>query len=142
MSGEAGDLEGFRIRSAREFLIELEEPVAFFPALLSYPAAAILPEGSDPSARPGRATWAPVRSGSSPCEPGRRVSLERNRSYWRKGVPRSDGVVFHFGVAPGRSWRVSARAGSPWPRTSFRPTSRRCAAIPSSRRDTARRHGS
>jgi ABC-type transport system substrate-binding protein len=100
MSGEAGDLEGFRIRSAREFLIELDEPLAYFPALLSYPAAAILPEGTDPAA--GVQSYVgtgPFRVAA--LEPGRRVSLERNRSYWRKGVPRCAGVVFHFGVAPG-----------------------------------------
>jgi ABC-type transport system substrate-binding protein len=99
MSGEAGDLEGFRIRSTHEFLIELEEPVAYFPALLSFPAAAILPEGSEPSAAPESYV------GTGPfrvvvLEPGKRIGLERNRSYWRKGLPRCAGLVFHVGVSP------------------------------------------
>jgi peptide/nickel transport system substrate-binding protein/oligopeptide transport system substrate-binding protein len=98
--GKAGDLAGFRIHSAAEFSIELLEPVAFFPALVSYPAAAIIPEGSDPSAG-GPSGWA----GTGPFrvahfEPGRRLELERNQSYWRKGLPKLERLVFSFGVSP------------------------------------------
>ena len=46
LNGDSTDLAGFRIHSAEEFTIELEEPVSFFPALISYHAAAIVPEGS------------------------------------------------------------------------------------------------
>jgi ABC-type transport system substrate-binding protein/predicted ATPase len=100
MSGEAGDLEGFRIRSAREFVIELEGPVAYFPALLSFPVAAILPEGTDASLGPeSYVGTGPFRVAA--FEPGRRIALERNRHYWRRGFPRCAGVVFHFGVTPG-----------------------------------------
>jgi ABC-type transport system substrate-binding protein len=100
MSGEAGDLEGFRIRSVREFVIELEEPVAYFPALLSFPVAAILPEGTDASIGPeSYIGTGPFRVAA--FEPGRQVVLERNRHYWRRGFPRCAGVVFHFGVASG-----------------------------------------
>jgi ABC-type transport system substrate-binding protein len=101
LSGESGDLAGFRIHSGGEFSIELEEPVAFFPALVSYPAAAIVPEGSDPSGDGGLERWV----GTGPFrvvvfEPGRRLELERNQSYWRKGYPRSRGLVYTFGVSP------------------------------------------
>jgi ABC-type transport system substrate-binding protein len=100
LNGEAGDLEGFRIHSAAEFSIELEEPVSFFPAVLSYPAVAICPEGSDPAGS-GPGAWAgtgPYRVVS--FEPGRRLELERNRSYWRPEYPRNEGLVFSFGVPP------------------------------------------
>ena len=33
-------------------------------------------------------------------EPGRRLELERNPHYWRAGYPRSEGIVFRFGVSP------------------------------------------
>jgi MarR-like DNA-binding transcriptional regulator SgrR of sgrS sRNA len=39
-----------------DFTIDLEEPVVFFPALISHPATAIVPEGSDPSS-PGPEGW-------------------------------------------------------------------------------------
>ncbi len=99
LNGERKDLEGFRIHSASEFSIELEEPVAFFPALLAFESASIVPEGSDP------ATGAGESVGTGPFrvvafEPGRRVELERNRSYWREGYPRSEGLVFDVGVPP------------------------------------------
>ena len=99
LAGESPDLAGFRIRSASEFTIELEAPMAFFPALISYPSAAIVPEGSDLEGDPGG--WA----GTGPFrvagfEPGRRLQLEPNRAYWRKGYPRSEGLTFTFGVTP------------------------------------------
>ena len=100
LNGEAGDLGGIRIHSGSEFSIELEEPVAFFPALVSYPAAAIIPEGSDPSGVSGRDGFV----GTGPFrviafESGR-LEVERNRSYWREGYPRSEVIVFTFGVSP------------------------------------------
>jgi len=102
LAGEAGDLSGFRIQSGNEFTIELEEPVSFFPALLSFSGASIIPEGSDPVG----AGWQQGCVGTGPFrvvkfEPGRRLQLERNRNYWRTGYPRSDGLVFNFGVSPG-----------------------------------------
>jgi peptide/nickel transport system substrate-binding protein/oligopeptide transport system substrate-binding protein len=101
LSGEAGDLAGFRIHSASEFSIELTEPLAFFPALISYPAAAIVPEGSDPS---GAGGWEGC-VGTGPFrlvrfEPGRHLELEASRGYWRKGYPRSAALLFTFGVSP------------------------------------------
>jgi peptide/nickel transport system substrate-binding protein/oligopeptide transport system substrate-binding protein len=101
INGEARDLIGFRIITANEFTIELDEPVSFFPALISYPVAAIIPEGSDPSSE----GWQEDCVGTGPFrvvkfEPNRRVELERNKTYWRKGCPRSEGLVFSFGVSP------------------------------------------
>ena len=98
LNGERKDLEGFRIHSASEFTIELEEPVAFFPALVAFENASIVPEGSDPSGPEGWVGTGPFRVGA--FEPGRRVELERNKSYWRKGYPRSEGLVFSCAVPP------------------------------------------
>jgi ABC-type transport system substrate-binding protein len=101
LNEQAKDLAGFRVHSAAEFSIELEEPVAFFPALLSNSVAAIVPEGSDPWGGGGAPDWVgtgPFRVVS--FEPGRRLELERNKSYWRRGYPRSEGLVFTFGVSP------------------------------------------
>jgi ABC-type oligopeptide transport system substrate-binding subunit len=33
-------------------------------------------------------------------EPGQRLEVERNPHYWREGYPRSEGIVFRFGVQP------------------------------------------
>jgi len=101
LNGEAGDLAGFRIHSATEFAIELDEPVSFFPALISYRGAAILPEGSDPEG----GSWQEGCVGTGPFrvvkfDPGRRLVLERNKTYWREGYPRCEGLVFSFGVSP------------------------------------------
>ncbi len=46
LSGETTDLEGFHIVSPSEFYIDLEKPVAFFPAVISYTPTAIVPEGT------------------------------------------------------------------------------------------------
>jgi ABC-type transport system substrate-binding protein len=100
LNGEAADLAGLRIQSANDFTIELEEPVSFFPAILSYIGSAIIPEGND---RFGE-SWQEGAVGTGPFrvvkfEPDRRLELERNRSYWRKGYPKSDGLVFNFAVS-------------------------------------------
>ena len=101
LNGERSDLAGFRIHSAEEFTIDLDEPVSFFPALISYHAAAIVPEGSE---RFG-GSWEEGSVGTGPFrvvefEPGVRLELERNKSYWRKGYPRIEGLTFSFGVPP------------------------------------------
>ena len=46
LDGTATDLEGFHIVSPVEFFIDLEQPVSFFPALISYTGSAIVPEGT------------------------------------------------------------------------------------------------
>jgi ABC-type transport system substrate-binding protein/serine/threonine protein kinase len=101
LNGEQSDLAGFRIHSADEFTIELEEPVSFFPALISYHVAAIIPEGSDKFG----ASWQEGCVGTGPFrvvkwEPGVRLELERNKTYWRRGYPKIEGITFNFGVTP------------------------------------------
>jgi ABC-type transport system substrate-binding protein len=101
LSGEASDLEGFRILSPSEFVIELEKPMSFFPALISYGATAIVPEGTREvggSPREGTIGTGPFRVVS--FEQGQRLELERNPHYWRAGYPKSEGIVFRFGVSP------------------------------------------
>ena len=81
-TGKDSDLAGFRIHSATEFTIDLEEPIAFFPAVLSYGPAAIVPEGADPSAGPqGWIGTGPFRA--------RRSSLAAG-SIWNETGPTGD----------------------------------------------------
>ncbi len=101
MNGEAGELKGFRILSALEFTVDLQQPLSFFPALLSYPSAAIVPEG----ARRFDVSWQEGSVGTGPFrivrfEPGQRLELEANPDYWRQGYPKSEGLLFSFGVPP------------------------------------------
>ena len=101
LNGEESDLAGFRIHSADEFTIELDEPVSFFPALISYHAAAIVPEGNDKFG----GSWQEGSVGTGPFrvvkfEPGVRLELERNKTYWRIGYPKIERLIFNFGVAP------------------------------------------
>ncbi|CAN5841194.1 hypothetical protein BH18ACI4_BH18ACI4_10250 [soil metagenome] len=100
-NGEEADLAGFRIHSADEFTIELDEPVSFFPALISYHAAAIVPEGSErfgESLQENTVGTGPFRLVK--FEPGLRLELERNKTYWRSGYPKIDRLIFNFGVSP------------------------------------------
>jgi len=100
-SGAGSDLAGFRIHSAHEFTIELEEPVSFFPALISDVSTGIVPEGSTGVT----GSWRDGCVGTGPfrivrIDPGRSIELEANPHYWRRGWPRSDGLVFRFGLSP------------------------------------------
>ncbi len=101
LEGAATDLAGFQIVSPTEFVVELTTPVPFFPAMISYAATAILPDGTRTiggSAREGAIGTGAYRVVS--FEPGRRVELERNPFYRRPDRPRNEGLVFHFGVPP------------------------------------------
>jgi ABC-type transport system substrate-binding protein len=101
IDGRASDLEGFHIVSPSEFVIELEKPLSFFPVLVSWPGAAILPEGTGAigeSWRKGCIGTGAYRATS--FEPGKRLELERNPAYWRDGYPKNEGIVFRFGVPP------------------------------------------
>ena len=101
IEGAATDLAGFHIVSPGEFVVELEKPVPFFPAMISYAATAIVPEGTGvigATARTGAIGTGAFRVVN--FESGRRLELERNPSYWRADRPRSEGIVFHFGIPP------------------------------------------
>jgi ABC-type oligopeptide transport system substrate-binding subunit len=101
IEGTATDLEGFHIVSPHEFYADLEKPVSFFPAVVSFAATSIVPEGT----RKIGTSWKEGAVGTGPFrvlrfEPGRRIELERNPHYWREGYPRSEGVEFRFGLTP------------------------------------------
>jgi len=101
LTGEATALEGFHIVSPTEFYIELEKPISFFPVLMSDLVTAVVPEGTT---HPGN-SWREGAVGTGAFrvvayEPGQRLELERNPHYWREGFPRSEGIVFRFGVQP------------------------------------------
>ncbi|MEW6368603.1 MAG: ABC transporter substrate-binding protein [Acidobacteriota bacterium] len=98
---ERAPLEGFTIHSATEFTIDLETPTSYFPALLAFPSASIIPEGMEQTRR----SWREGCVGSGPFrvrhfEPGRRLELEPNPHYWHEGLPKADGLVFSFGLSP------------------------------------------
>jgi ABC-type transport system substrate-binding protein len=81
--------------------VDLEQPISFFPALLAYNAAAIIPEGT----KTFTGNWREGCVGTGPFriqrfETDRRLDLEANPDYWRHGYPKSDGLVFTFRVAP------------------------------------------
>ncbi|MHC4940725.1 MAG: ABC transporter substrate-binding protein [Planctomycetota bacterium] len=96
-----GELEGFRIVSAREFTIDLDKPVAFFPVVLSHIGVGVVPEGADLAGR----SWQDGLVGTGPFrvvdfEPGKRLQLERNPKYWKPERPRCERLEFEFGVPP------------------------------------------
>lgn len=111
IEGRVGDLEGFRIQSQREFSVELERPLAFFPAMLTTPASSIVPEGSSRFT----ASWREGCAGTGPFrvvqfQANERVEVERNPAYWRDGLPKCDGISFSFGV-PRERVLADLRAG-------------------------------
>lgn len=100
LTGEKNELEGFKIISPTEFTIDLEQPIAFFPALLVYSASAIIPE----TTKDFQTNWKSGCVGTGPFRilrfnPGYRLELEANPNYWREGYPKSEGLVFTFKVS-------------------------------------------
>jgi ABC-type transport system substrate-binding protein len=101
LSGEATGLEGFHIVSPTEFYVDLDQPISFFPVLMSDLVASIVPEGTVHFGHGWRE--GAVGTGAFRVvgfEPGQRLEVERNPHYWRDGYPRSEGIVFRFGVQP------------------------------------------
>ncbi len=95
--GQAKTLVGIKVLSPVELIVELQQPLAFFPALLSHPATAIVPDGT--SRFSGR--WDEGCCGTGPFrivgfEAGRRLELERHPHYWRPGYPKVDRLVFEY----------------------------------------------
>lgn len=104
--GEAEALSGFGILSAEQFVVELEEPLAFFPALLTHPGLAVVPEGCESFV----GSWKDGCVGTGPFrvvgfDPQSGVDLERNPDYWRPGIPRASRLSFHFDVPTDRHLR-------------------------------------
>jgi len=101
LSGASSELAGFRIVSPSEFVLELEKPVSFFPAMISFVGLSIVPEGT------GRLGdhWSQGCAGTGPFrvtrfEPGKLLETERNPGYWREGFPKAESLAFRFGVPP------------------------------------------
>ncbi len=109
--GRADDLEGFRILTAEQFVIELDETLSFFPTLLTHPGLAIVPEGSESFA----GTWRDGCVGTGPFrltrfDPADGLDLEKNTDYWRPDYPKISRLVFHYGLDAERTVR-DFRAG-------------------------------
>ena len=97
----AAPLAGFEIVSDSEFVVELEKPLPIFPVILTGRPASILPSGIEElpaSWRQGAVGTGPFRIAASSTET--RIELERNPHYWRRGLPRSEGLVFRYGLTP------------------------------------------
>jgi len=101
IKGESTELEGFRIISSQEFVVEFDKPLSLFPAILAYTPTAILPEGTAEIF----GNWRSGCIGTGPFrvidfEPGSGLKVEANPSYWIPGIPRTDGIEFIFPCSP------------------------------------------
>jgi ABC-type transport system substrate-binding protein len=113
LAGTAGSLAGFRIEGPYDFVVELVAPLGIFPAMLSSPAAGILPREFDPHApdwRGGLVGTGPFRV--SHVEPGVEITLQRNPHYWRKPYPRLDGLSLLSISAAERATAIHSEAAS------------------------------
>jgi len=114
--GETSELEGFTIQSGNEFVIHLERPLSFFPAMLTSISAAVVPEGN----RRFDGNWRDGSVGTGPFrvlrfDPAERLELEAHPHYWRRGLPKCDRLVFELGgdgelLAELRAGRLSLAA--------------------------------
>ena len=98
-SGESQELVGLRFEGSHQLTLELAAPNPLLPAMLSSPAAAIVPEGSahfDGHWRQGTVGSGPYRVVH--FEPQRRLELEAHPDYWGP-APRSRRLVFELGVS-------------------------------------------
>lgn len=98
-SGREEELKGLELISDRELVIHLAQPVACFPAQLSTPVTAIVPDGAerfDGNWRLGCAGTGPFRLVH--FDPRERVELEAHAAYWSRGLPRCERLIFELGT--------------------------------------------
>ncbi len=96
--GRSDHLQGLKILSERELLLELEQPLAFFPALLALPTTAIVAAGTESFVgdwRQGCVGTGPFRIHSPQADD--RLELRAFTEYRRSGYPKCDGLVFEIG---------------------------------------------
>jgi ABC-type transport system substrate-binding protein len=98
ISCHLADVQTVRVLSELEGIIELAHPNAAFPAVLSFRALSIMPEGTEEIGASGVVATGPFRV--IRFEPERRLELEANPHYWRSGLPRVERLIFTFGVSP------------------------------------------
>ncbi len=145
IAGETTDLEGFHIVSPNEFFIELEKPVAFFPAVLSYAPTAILPEGTgavDANVEQGARPSGPVPSDLSPSTPAGGSSSSATRRTGGRGTRVPTESSSASASHPRRSVTSSSPEGSRSLSICFPPTPRRSGTIPVSPPGIGRTRGS
>ena len=100
-----GELTGLEVLSADELVIELDQPLAFFPALLTHPSFAIVPEDTAPADDAWvDGSWRDGCVGTGPFrvvrfESGGRIDLEAHPGYWRPQRPACQKLVFHGGMS-------------------------------------------
>ncbi|MCP4658493.1 MAG: protein kinase [bacterium] len=98
--GDASELAGFSILSANEFVLELEEKISFYPAMLTSPTTAVVPEAA--SCFTGN--WRDGCAGTGPFrvvrfDPADAVELEANPHYWKRGTPKCERLVFELDLS-------------------------------------------
>ena len=101
IAGEAPDIDGLRVISPLEIVFDLVRPLPAFAAAISYPALAIMPDGTEDLG----ADWRHGFVGSGPFrlrrfEPARSITLEANPRYWRIGLPRVETIEFSLNMVP------------------------------------------
>jgi oligopeptide transport system substrate-binding protein len=100
--GKASELSGVRIVDDKTVSITLTRPDATFLHLMAINFAYIVPKEEIEKAG---ADWGkkPVGTGAFKFVewvPGQRIGLERNKDYYRQGVPYLDKLTFEFGQDP------------------------------------------
>ncbi len=102
-NGESSEIDGFSIVTAMEFVLELDQPLAFYPAMLTRQTTAIVPEGTTYFA----GSWRDGCAGTGPFRvvrfvPGERIELEANPHYRKEGYPKCSRLIFELGLTPGQ----------------------------------------
>jgi oligopeptide transport system substrate-binding protein len=139
-SGSANEVSGVRVIDERTIEIEIEEPISFFLAQLTYPVAFVVDQRqieSDPR------NWTRQPNGTGPFRlaefrPAERIRLVKNDRY-HLGAPKLDEVIFelaggsivtryqnnelHIGLVPGLDIEA-VKSGSSELAADYRPRSR------------------
>jgi peptide/nickel transport system substrate-binding protein len=102
----AKTLSGITTPDARTIVFDLDEPDSAFLPALTYPSAGVVSKAAFERMGQAAFNWAPMGSGPYQAKVVNRtqqIVLERNRKYWRPGVPSIEQVTWNMGVDPNLS---------------------------------------
>lgn len=100
-TGRSDHVSGLRILSEREILLELDQPLVYFPALLALPTTGIVAHGAESF----DGDWRQGCVGTGPFRihrfvPNERLELRAFPGYRRSGFPKCDQLTFELGMTP------------------------------------------
>jgi oligopeptide transport system substrate-binding protein len=103
LSGKSKTLSGITTPDSQTVVFDFDTPDSAFVDVITYPSTGIVPKALVEEIGQKKFNWAPIGTGPyriKVIDQSQQIVLERNRAYWKAGVPSIDRVEWNLGVSP------------------------------------------